>query len=230
MEDLPGTTLAIDELILRPWRSTDVACPDGGLPGSRDRALGGPAAAIPAGRRGRLHRERHRHVAGRHRRAVRHRRGRERPTPGSDHALRSGRPPGHVRLLGGARGARSRHRHACAPAARGVDVRHHVGHPPARLHHGRQRRLRAHGRARRAISARVCCAPGTCWTMGRPSTASSTPACAATSSRRRRLGAVLSTAYPPWLGGTTMHVRPDPIRVLRWPAPVHLAAVTRGMT
>ncbi len=36
--------------------------------------------------------------------------------PGSDHALRSGWSSGHLRLLGRARGARPRYRHALAPA------------------------------------------------------------------------------------------------------------------
>ena len=48
MEDQPGPILAIDELVLRPWRATDAAALMAACQDPEIGALGRPPAAIPA--------------------------------------------------------------------------------------------------------------------------------------------------------------------------------------
>ena len=146
-DDGPGTILSIDELVLRPWRSSDSPEVLSHLPGPRDRPLGDDPPAIPARRRGGVHRERPSDVAAWDRRAVRDRRRRDRSSARRRDTVRAGWPSGHVRPLAltGRPGSRCR-RSVPAPGG-GLDVGDHGGHPPGRVHHGRQRGVVPNGGA-----------------------------------------------------------------------------------
>ena len=169
----PGRPSPIDELILRPWRPADA--PDGArdLPGPGDRPLGDDPPAVHARRRGRLHRDRADDVARWHRRAVRHRRCRHRSAARSGDPVRARRGT-RPRSACGSHPRRGVAASAPGPFARGgLDVRDHRGHPPGRVHHGRQRGVAPDGRAGRVPARGRRSAPGTCITTACPSIASS---------------------------------------------------------
>ena len=139
VDDEPGTTLTLDDLILRPWRPADAPavfaiCQDPEIarwvtiPQPFGRA--DAEAFIETARAD---------VARWHGRGVRHRRRRHRSAARRGDPVRPGWTPGHVRALARTRGSRSRRGRPLAPPGGGLDVRHDRGHPIGRVHHGRQR-------------------------------------------------------------------------------------------